>query len=134
MKKLTLFVFLLLTAAGAFCQNLIGYSDQEIKKHMKENHKEMNFNNVTNTGFKYLKYSDNSDSQTLLFFLDKDLVCNSVRLICDNSIKEKKVKEFNSIYKNNGENRWIDNHDGKNYIIEVKDERWSCVISIVPDK
>jgi len=134
MKNLTLFVILMFIAAGTYGQNLIGYSEMEIIKYMKENHKNMNFNNVSNTGFKYLRYSDNTDNQTLLFFLDTDLVCYSVRLICDNSIKDEKVKEFNSIYKTSGEKRWIDSHDGKNYLIEIKEERWSCVINIVPDK
>jgi len=112
MKNLTLFVILMFIAAGTYGQNLIGYSEMEIIKYMKEN----------------------TDNQTLLFFLDIDLVCYSVRLICDNSIKDKKVKAFNSIYKTSGDKRWIDSHDGKNYLIEIKEERWSCVINIVPDK
>ena len=94
----------------------------------------MNFNNVRNNKFKYLKYSDNSDSQTILFFLTQDSVCKSVRVICDNTVKTEKVKELDSNYKKAGENRWVDNHNGKNYLIEVKDETWSCVITIEPGK
>jgi hypothetical protein len=115
-------------------QNLIGYTDKEIRKYMKENRTEMNFNNVTNSKFNYLKYSDNSDNQTLLFFLDPDSVCKSVRLICDLSVKSEKVKEFNSIYKTSGENKWIDNREGRNYLIEIIDGKWSCIINIEPDK
>lgn len=134
MKSIIPFVFLILISMGTFGQNLIGYSETEIIKYMKENDKKMNFNDVSNTSFKYLKYSDNTGSQTLLFFLDDELVCQSVRLICDKSIKEKKVKEFNSMYKSSGQNRWIDIHDGKNYLVEITEDRWSCVINIVPDK
>jgi hypothetical protein len=101
---------------------------------MKENYIEMSLNNVTNNKFKYLKYSDSSESQTLLFFLNSDSVCQSVRLICDARIKADKVKEYNSIYENRGENRWIDTRNGKDYLIEIKDEQWSHIITIEPDK
>jgi len=134
MKLITLFAFLTLIGNIGFGQNLVGYNDQEIKKYMKENRMEMNFNNVKNNNFMYLKYSDSFDSQTLLFFLNPDSVCRSVRLICDNRLKDGKVKEFNSIYTRDGDNRWIDKRDGNNYLIEVKDEKWSCVITIQPYK
>jgi hypothetical protein len=134
MKITSVFAILVLTAMYAHSQNLIGYNDKEIRKYMKENRIEMSFENVTNDKFKYLKYTDSFDSQTLLFFFNTDTVCKSERLICDFSIKAEKVKEFNSIYKKTGENSWIDIRDGKNYLIEIKDEKWSCVISINPDK
>jgi hypothetical protein len=129
-------MFSALTMSGicSYSQNLIGYKYPDIKKYMKENHKEMSFNNVTNSTFKYLKYSDSSDSQTLLFFLNSDSVCRSVRMICDGRIKAQKAEEFNSSYKRSGENRWIDSHDGKDYLIEIKDEKWYYIITIEPDK
>jgi hypothetical protein len=115
-------------------QNLIGYKYMEIKKYMKENHKEMSFNNVSNSKFMYLKYSDSSDRQTLLFFLDSDSVCKSVRMICDFTIKEEKAKEFNSIYKKTGDNRWLEKSNGKDYLIKINDEKWYYIITMEPDK
>jgi hypothetical protein len=134
MKIITLFAVLSLIRICAYGQNLIGYNDKEIRKYMKANHLEMSFDNVTNSKFKYLKYSDRSDRQTLLFFLNPDSVCKSVRLICDLSIKADKVKEFNSIYKKSGEDSWIDKRDGKNYLVEMREEKWYCIITIEPDK
>jgi hypothetical protein len=134
MKIITLLAILILTGICAYGQNLIGYNDKEIKKYMMENRREMSLNNVTNSKFKYLKYSDSSDSQTLLFFLNPDSVCKSVRMICDVSVKVEKIKEFNSIYEKSDENRWIDKRDGKDYLIEIREERWSCIITIKPDK
>ena len=134
MKIITLFVILILTGICAYGQNLIGYNDKEISQYMKENRRDMSSEKVTNNRFKYLKYSDSGDSQTLLFFLNSDSVCKSVRMICDVIKKAEKVKEFDSIYKKNGENKWIDTRAGKDYLIEIKDERWSCVVTIVPDK
>ena len=125
---------LILTGICTYGQNLIGYKYREIRKYMKENHTEMNINDITNHKFKYLKYSDWSDSQTLLFFLDPDSVCKSVRIICDLNLKVAKKNEFDTKYKNAGENRWIEKRDGKDYLVELRDEEWSCVITIEPDK
>ncbi len=130
MKIITLSAALILTSIYAHSQNLIGYNPKEIQKYMKENHREMNYNNVVNSKFSYLKYSDNSDNQTMLFFLSPDSVCRSVRIICDVSMKSQKIKELNSQYVKNGENRWIDRRDGKEYLIEIMEGKWSCVISI----
>ena len=134
MKIITIYTVLILAGVCASGQNLIGYNDKEIRKYMKENRREMSLENVTNDKFKYLKYSDSSDNQTLLFFLNPDSVCRSVRMICDVRIKAAKVKEFNSIYKQSEENRWVDKRDGKEYLIEMKDEKWSFIITIEPDK
>jgi hypothetical protein len=97
---------------------------------MKENRSEMNLNNVVNSQYSYLKYSDNLEKQTILFFLNKDSVCKSVRIICDLGMKAEKLNELNRLYKKNGDNRWNDKKEGKNYDIEIKDETWSSVISI----
>jgi hypothetical protein len=97
---------------------------------MKENRKEMNIEKVINNKFKYLKYSDNTDTQTLLFFLSPDSVCLSVRMVCDVGIKADKIKEFDAIYKKNGERMWVDERNGKKYLIEFSDEKWSSIFTI----
>lgn len=115
-------------------QNLIGYKGKDILKYMKMNRSEMNYNNVVNSKFSYLKYSDSSESQTILFFLSVDSVCRSVRIVCDKNMMPLKLKELNSQYVKNGDNKWIDQHGGKSYIIELKNGNWSCIISIESEK
>lgn len=120
-----------------FCangQNLIGYSGKEISKYMKDNSRDMSSEKVINDKFKYLKFTNNSDTQTLIFFIDNDSICKNVRLICSNMLKDEKVKEFDSIYKKNGNNGWIDEHDGRKYLIRLRNEEFSFIISIEPDK
>jgi hypothetical protein len=134
MKIITFCAALIFTCICAKSQNLIGYRPNEILKYMKENRNEMNYNNVVNSKFSYLKYSDNSGNQTILFFLNPDSVCKGVRIICDISMKSEKVDEFNSRYIKKGENQWIDKHNGNEYLIEIKDGKWSCVVSIEPEK
>ncbi len=131
-------VILLLSLFSFSCllsgQNLIGFKDFEIRRFMKENKGDMNINKVNNYSFNYLKYTDNSDSQTLLFFLTTDSVCRSIRIICDSIVKTEKVKEYNSLYKKKGENIWVDTRNGKDYLIEIRDEQWCSVITIEPFK
>lgn len=79
-------------------QNLIGYNSGEIRKYMKENKKELNFDNVKNEYFKYLKYPDNS-GMTILFFPGSDSVCNSIRIICDRHSRLLNIKEFDTLYR-----------------------------------
>ncbi|MGE5420472.1 MAG: hypothetical protein ACM3UT_09815 [Chloroflexota bacterium] len=134
MKFLISVILITAALATATGQNLIGFRYGEIRNYMKENYKDLNYNKVNNSKFTYLKYSDNLESQTLLFFLDKDSVCKSIRIICDEGAKSQKVKEFNSIYKRKGENRWIDSRQGVNYLIELKDEDWASVITVLQMK
>lgn len=134
MKITTLFLFFVFISVLTQGQNLVGYKKQEIRKYMKENRREMNYNNVVNSKFSYLKYSDNLESQTVLFFLNRDSVCKNVRIICDSSLKTQKVKELNSMYVKQGENKWIDRRNGKEYLIELSDGKWSSVISIEQKK
>jgi hypothetical protein len=134
MRIIKLSTALILICICADSQNLIGYKGTAIMKYMKENHKEMNYNNVVNSKFSYLKYSDNLENSTILFFMNPDSVCRSERIICDNNMRPAKVKEFNSQFVNTGENKWIDKHGGKTYTIEIAEGKWSCVISIEPEK
>ena len=134
MRNITLFIFLIFTGAVAFGQNLIGFTEKEIINYMTGNHRQMNLSNIQNDKYYYLKYSNNSGTQTLLFFFNPDSVCQSIRFIYELSEKAEKVKEFNSLYKKIGENRWIDQQPDKECLIEINDEKWSCIVTIVPNK
>lgn len=133
MKIVLLFAFIFFSDLLSG-QNLIGYKDSEIKKYMKENKENLSFNKVTNDRFNYLKYTDNSESQTILFFLGTDSVCRSIRIICDSITKAEKVKEFDTNFKKSGDNIWVDRRNGIDYLIEIKDEQWSSIITIKPLK
>jgi hypothetical protein len=133
MKTAILIAFLMVATNCTFAQNLIGYNDTQIRNFMKQNRKDMHYNNVKNSLFNYLKYSDNSESQTILFFLTPDSVCKGVRVICENTMKTDKIKELDATYKRVGDFKWVDNHNGKNYLIKLKEEEWSCSITIEPD-
>ena len=134
MKNFLFTAILLFITICSFGQNLIGYSYNNIKKYMRENCQDMNSEKVTNNTYNYLKYIDSGGSQTLLFFLNNDSICTATRSVCDYSIKSEKVKEFDTIYKKSDTNKWIDKRNGKDYLVEIKDEKWSFIILIEPSK
>jgi hypothetical protein len=124
-------IILFLASMNLNGQNLIGYSEKDIRQYMAENKKSMTFQNfVNNSTFKYLKYTDKNETQTLLFFLNEQLVCKSIRLVCDKNLKTEKIKECNSLYKKTGDNQWTETKNGKSYLIELKEEEWSFNVTI----
>jgi hypothetical protein len=124
-------ILLLSISINVNAQNLIGYSENDIRQYMAENQKDMSFQNfINNSTFKYLKYADKDESQTLLFFLNEQSVCKSMRLVCDKSLKAEKIKEYDSHYKKTGDNQWTETKNGKSYLIEMKDEDWSFNVTI----
>lgn len=97
---------------------------------MKDNKKGFNLQSDNNSYFKYLKYADDTDTQTILFFLSDKSVCTEVRIICDLSLKSQKVKELDSTYSKAGNNVWTEKKNDNIYLIELKDEKWFFSISI----
>ena len=134
MKNFFFTAILFFVTICSFGQNLIGYNYNGIKKYMKENRQDMNSEKVINSAYSYIKYSDSGNSQTLLFFLNHDSICTSIRSVCDYSIKGEKVKAFDATYKKIDTNKWIDKRDGKDYLVEIRDEKWSFIILIEPSK
>jgi hypothetical protein len=134
MKLFLSFLLITVTCFRLESQNLIGYKGTEIKSYMIDNRKDMNPENVVNSKFIYLKYSDESDSETILFFLDQDSVCQGIRFICDRLVRNEKIREFNSTCRIIGENKWIDTLSGRRIIIDLKDDDWSSDFTIGFDK
>ena len=134
MKSFTFPAVLLLTCIIGNSQNLIGYKAMEITDYMSVNRSDMNRDRVNNKSFRYLKYSDKYDSQTILYFLDRDSVCRNIRIVCNNNIRNAKVRELDSLYLKTGEKSWIDKRSGKNYLIRLIDEEWSFSVTIEPEK
>ncbi len=134
MKIFPLIILFLSFGTSLLSQNLVGFRESEIRKYMQENRKDMNIADIKNSKFKYLKYSDNLDNQTILFFLKKNSVCYSERMICDYSIKNQKLEEFDRLYRRESDNRWTEVRNGKNYIITIKEGQWSFIVTIEQEK
>jgi hypothetical protein len=134
MKILTFLTVIIMNIFACSGQNLIGYNSNVIRSYMTANRKDLNMDKVNNTSFKYLKYSDKYDTQTVLFFLSSDSVCFNIRMICNNNIRSAKMKELDSAFLKKDEKSWIDRRTNKNYLITLVDEEWSFTVTIEPEK
>lgn len=134
MKLFSLVLVLLLVSITGNSQNLIGYKADDIRNYMSGSRSDMNMEKVKNKLFTYLKYSNKYDTQTMLFFLNPDSICQNIRIICNNSIRDIKIGELDSSFLKSGKNRWIDSRSGKNYYIRIDDNEWSFSITIEPEK
>jgi hypothetical protein len=55
-------------------------------------------------------------------------------MTCDFNTKAEKAREFNSRYKKRNDNLWIDSRLGRDYLIEIKNEKWYYSITMEPSK
>jgi len=134
MKLFSLVLVLLLVSITGNSQNLIGYNADDIRNYMSGSRSDMNMEKVKNKLFRYLKYSNKYDTQTMLFFLNPDSICQNIRIICNNSIRDIKIGELDSSFLKSGKKWWIDSRSGKNYYIRIDDNEWSFSITIEPEK
>ena len=129
--KATFIFCILCLAIKLDAQNLVGLNEKEIMQYMNDNEKGFVYQNFTNNStFRYLKYTDRLDTQTILFFLDRDLKCKIVRLVCEKRLKDKKIKELDDKYRKTGENSWMEVRNGISYLIELIDEEVTFNITI----
>jgi len=129
--KAILFLCILFVATSLSAQNLVGLNEKEIMQYMKDNEKGFVFQSLTNNStFRYLKYTDRRETQTLLFFLDSELRCKTVRLVCEKAQRAAKIKELDGKYKKSSENTWEETKDGITYLIELREEDTTFNITI----
>ncbi len=121
-------ILLLLTGLFLFfplkSQSLIGMNIQQIDKEIKILYP--NFaadNSFVNNTYKYLKYTDKLNEQTLFVFLSDNDECTSTKLICDYSMLDQ-VKEDMKKYKPEGKDQWSYTVSGVQYIITLRREEW----------
>jgi hypothetical protein len=122
---------------GMFCfcllpvrsQNFIGMKEDRIRDVIAAEEPEMTIDTkVKNDTFRYLKYRSGSDDETWLIFFDEKGRCNGVRITCDNTILDRKVREMNGLYSQNGFDRW--SHGSGNDEIAITLKRDSSYFSL----
>jgi hypothetical protein len=110
-------------------QNLIGMNVQQIEKEIKVHYP--NFvidNSFVNNSYKYLKYIDKINEQTLLVFLSDNNECTSTKLICDYSMLDQ-VKEEMKKYKTDKKDQWSYSVNGVQYLVKLHREEWFFSLS-----
>ena len=127
---IVLFLLPVFSTAGK-AQNLIGMKEPEIIQYMSQNLQEfVRQKDIVNDRFNYLKYETNDGLQTMLVFLNINLMCSEVRLTFDRALLAVKTRELNDKYSKTGENIWTEIKGRKHYSISLKDDNWYYTLSI----
>ncbi len=125
MKRLCLTALFLLAGIMLFSQNLIDHSASEIETIMKERYKNFKPSKTTNNPhYRYLKYENHQQTETLLFFLSEDDVCIYYKYIGDYSRFYSKIAEMDEKYEKIDKNAWIEELNGAKYRIELTKREW----------
>jgi hypothetical protein len=111
-------------------QNFIGLKEHNIRAIMSEEKPEMIINDkVRNDTYKYLKYHSKDENETWVIFLDDKGKCDGVRITCDNSLLNDKIKELNENYKSKDKGQWSCRSKGDEITIGLKEDPWFFTIT-----
>ncbi len=125
MKRVYFIIIFLLAGNFLYSQNLINHSESEIKVIMKEKYKDFRLNTTTkNPYYRYLKYENHLNTETLLFFLSEEGVCTYYKYMGDYAYYGSKIAELNRQYEKSGENTWLEELNGEKYSIELIKGEW----------
>lgn len=116
-------------------QQVIGLPKGEVQKVIREEYSNFMLDNSTrNTTFKYLKYIDKLNEQTLLCMLSEDDICTSTKLISDYMNLGDVIKELDSRYTKAGDNTWKYTFNNKKLIVTLKKEKWFFSVVTKPEQ
>ena len=134
MKHYIIHTILVLRLFGSntSAQNLIGKSKDEIATFMKTHRSDFEKVKVINESYNYLKYQDALGEQTILFFLSKNDICTSIKLMSHYVHLGKEIAELNEKYESLGNNKWKYSDAGKDYQVELQKGQWFFSIITKP--
>ncbi len=125
MRKFLVIIALLILSAGLQAQHFIGLHKDNVIKLMRENYREFyNDNSFTNKHFNYLKFVDNTGSQTWLFFLTEDDICKYHKRMVDYAYMNEIETELNGRGMKTGSDEWEYMSKGKSYTVTLTRDEW----------
>ena len=125
MKKIIVLLLIVVSSLNVLGQSFVGKHKFEIKKEMKENHKDFYFSKEVMGKSSFIKYEDFDGYRTYLFVLDDDGYCKYHMLMCDYSLLKTTVNFLNQNYEYKENLTWYDYTSGKeNFVIKIKKEEW----------
>ena len=112
-------------------QNYIGLHKDELMKVMNATQRNFKLNtDAVNIKYKYLKYEDKINDQTMLFFLSEDEYCTYMRLMCDYVNLSKVIDSLNKQYIKTSQYAWTYKENGDIYIVDLEKGEWFFTVSI----
>ncbi len=125
-------VFLLLALTGT-AQDFIGMQAEEIKRQMRAGHKDFALDETTkNKVYKYLKYVDEMETRTILFFLSEGDTCTYYKIIYDNDLYNSVVQQLDTTCDRVSDTLWEQTVNGKKYGKVLKRQDWFFSVTTRP--
>ena len=125
MKKIIVLLLIVVSSLNVLGQSLVGKHKLEIKKEMKENHKDFYFSKEVMGKSNFIKFEDTDGYRTYLFVLDEDGYCKYHMLMCDYSLLKHMIDSLNQSFEYKENLTWYDYVSGKeNFVIRIKKEEW----------
>jgi hypothetical protein len=126
-------VFLGFVLTGT-AQDYIGMRAEEIRKQMRAGRKDFSLDETTvNKVYKYLKYVDDMETRTILFFLSDDDRCTWYKVIYDNDFLGPVVQHLDSTCRKISDTLWMEEINGHQYRKELKKQEWFFSVTTRPD-
>jgi hypothetical protein len=125
MKKVFVICIVCFAVTQLFAQHLIGLHKDKIADEITKSYPGFIIDNSTvNTTYKYLKYINKFDDQTLLVFLSDNDTCTATKLMSDYTNLEEVKTGLNKNFKSEGKDKWIYTRNKTTYLVTLKREEW----------
>lgn len=130
MKHILPFILAFILSLSLQAQNYIGMHKSKIHKVLSNANPYFKLNkDVINNSYKYLKYEDKINEQTILFFLSPGDTCTYVRHMCDYSNLTTVIDSLDNKYVKLDKNTWSYQDGKEEYIITLTEEEWFFTVS-----
>lgn len=125
MYKVLLSGFIFLLTLSGSAQNLIGRKAEEIRKYMKTEQNIFSLDETTvNKVYKYLKYVDEMETRTALYFLSDDDRCTWYKVVYDNDLLPSVIAGMDSACRKISDTLWLEKSGGKTYQKVLERQDW----------
>jgi hypothetical protein len=125
MKRVIVFTFSILFVFPVTSQHLIGKTKEDVIREIKNHYPDFAIDNTSvNNTYKYIKYVDKINEQTMLVFLSDDNLCTATKLMSSYSNLPMVKQELTQKYKFVGNDKWEYTINGISYLAILKHEEW----------
>lgn len=135
MKVVVLNILLLILGlpqeGSFFSSSYIGKHKEEIKKIMLENHRTLRLNSSNvNEKYNYLKYEDQINEITVLFFLSDSNTCKRIRLMSAYSNINYILDDLNNNYEEFTRNKWHYSSNENEFAVILEEGDWFFTVTV----
>lgn len=129
----TLLLFCLYLSVDA--QHLIGLNREQVKAGVKQYYKKFSLDeSAINRTFKYMKFVEWNDDQTLLVFLDENDISTWTKFMSDYKYFDSELEKLNAQYNKTSETTWQYFAGGRMFEVKLEKGEWFFTLTTKPKK